>query len=198
MPRPVLHLPSTSASPYRLQPTWVGPIDLRHRNGTAPTPTTWADPGAADPTHDSPWLCWLTGSLALVSLAAMDGDPLGAPPRRRVVGSGTSAGLARLADAAPALGWSVFARLQPRPARQPCEAGVTWLVLGTHPETTTVIQRDAHAEIVLPLTVQLHPRSDGRCEARVHDARQFGQHGLPEELLTQVAALSDLIDRAWR
>ena len=135
-----------------------------------------------------PWLCWLTGSLALVSLAAMDGDPLGPPAWRLALGHSADAALERLTERAPELGWSVFARLRPR------RAGEVWLVLGPQPETTAVIQRDAHSPIALPLTVQLLATGRDRCEVRLHDARALGRLGLPDELLCDLATLPELID----
>lgn len=140
--------------------------------------------------HDAgaPWLCWQTGSLALVSLAAMDGDPLGPPAWRLAHGGPAETLLEGLAERAPALGWSVFARLRPR------RKGEVWLVLGPQPETTAVIQRDAHSPIALPLTVQLAATGPDRCEVRLHDAPTLAHLGLPDELLRRVAALPDLVD----
>lgn len=135
-----------------------------------------------------PWLCWQTGSLALVSLAGTDGDPLGIPTWRLPLAAAAEPVLERLAQQAPELGWSVFARLRPR------RKGEVWLVLGPQPETTAVIQRDAHSPIALPLTVQLAATGPDRCEVRLHDAPTLAHLGLPDELLRRVAALPELVD----
>lgn len=149
--------------------------------------TAWTH-GEATHRADGPWLCWLTGSLALVSLAAMDGDPLGTPEWRLPLNGTADTLLERLALQAPDMGWSVFARLRPR------RKGEVWLVLGPQPETTAVIQRDAHSPIALPLTVQLVTTGAERCEVRLHDARSLGRLGLPDELLHDLAVLPELVD----
>jgi hypothetical protein len=175
---PTAHRSASRARPIGAEvlpgPAWArGEAGLRHAAG-------------------GPWLCWQTGSLALVSLAAMDGDPLGPPAWRHALADAAEPVLERLAQRAPQRGWSVFARLRPR------RKGEAWLVLGPQPETTVVIQRDAHSPIALPLTVQLVATGADRCELRLHDAPTLAHLGLPDELLRRVAALPELIDGLGR
>jgi hypothetical protein len=180
-----------------LVPTSPAVHATAHRGATRARPIgadvlpgpAWASAeGGMLPTAHSPWLCWQTGSLALVSLAAMDGDPLGPPAWRHARAEAAESVLERLAQRAPERGWSVFARLRPR------RKGEAWLVLGPQPETTAVIQRDAHSPIALPLTVQLVATGADHCEVRLHDAPTLAHLGLPDELLRRVAALPELID----
>ncbi|WP_251972012.1 hypothetical protein [Sphaerotilus microaerophilus] len=146
----------------------------------------------ASPARDAtPWLCWQTSSLSLVSLAAMDGDPVGDEHPARRLPVDLARALAHLRDAAAALDWPVFATLQPR------DAGHLWLVMGASADTTTVLQRDDHAAIELPLTLQLKRRRDGGCEARWHAAGTLTGRGLPDGLIAQVARLPRLLDHAW-
>jgi hypothetical protein len=175
-------------APVRLKPpTFTPPHAVRrplidHRPSThSPHPHRQA----------TPWLCWQTSSLSLVSLAAMDGDPVGDEHPARHLPVDLARALAHLQDAAAALDWPVFATLQPR------DAGHLWLVMGASADTTTVLQRDDHAAIELPLTLQLKRHRDGGCEARWHAAGALAGHGLPDGLIAQVARLPRLLDHAW-
>lgn len=143
------------------------------------------------PRRSAPWLCWQTSSLSLVSLAAMDGDPARDEHPARRLHTDLHSALARLQQAAAALNWPLFATLQPR------EAGSLWLVMGASADTTAVLQRDEHAAIELPLTLQLRRRGADDCEARWHAVSALAGHGLPQGLLDQVARLPRLLEHAW-
>lgn len=177
-------MPSLSPALEALRPTPARPE--RHPPQAAALPL---DAPLAELT-DRPWHCWQTSSLALVSLAAMEGAADETGTWGWWVPATPEQGLERLQRAAALLGWPCFATLQPR-------GGSRWLVLGASSDTTAVIQRDEHAPVELPLALRLRPLPGGGSTLRWQDDRVLAGHGLPPALIERVAALPRLLEQAW-
>jgi hypothetical protein len=96
----------------------------------------------------------------------------------------------RVAARAEAHGLRVFARLPLR------EGDGEWLVLGTAPEETALLQPAPGAPVSLPLTLRITPRGDGASLVQFHDRAEWAGQALPDRLVEGVAALPALIDDA--
>lgn len=165
--------------------TWVGSGNTGLDGASLPLSRRPA-PGSS-----MPWMCWQTNSLALVSLAAMDADPLGSQLLWRTSPADVDTTLRRLLGGLASNGWPVFTQLQVvRPSSR-------WLVLGASRDTTAVIQRDEHAAIELPLAIQIVATSGGRALLRWHDPLRLAGHGLPDALLDRVQDLSHRVGCTW-
>lgn len=148
----------------------------------APRPT----PRRATP----PWRFWITGGLAVVALTVSGLRPQHSGQQARTSRYPLSETADRVAARAQAHGLRVFARLPLR------EGDGEWLVLGTAPEETALLQPTPGAPVSLPLTLRITPRGDGASLVQFHDRAEWAGQALPDRLVEGVAALPALIDDA--